>query len=329
MPFHCSTVRACAGLAAVFAAVLSNTDANAHAIAGVRVFPVTLAIEDPAVTDEASIPTFSYQRQPNDPDTGRTYQYNLSAAFNKRITEHLGIGIDDAYSIRTAQLGKNRTGFQDINLRAKYQTWVDAPHEAIVTLGITRELGRTGTSRIGADEFGSTTPTIYFGKGFGDIPVPLLRPFAITGTLGYTLADKKLKASSISNFGASGATGLAAQQFNNGYANRFNGGLSLQYSLPYLNSQVRDLGLPDFFNRLIPLVEVAYSSPASRPSNLGTQVVVAPGFIYATKDYEFGIEALIPANRASGRFVGVITHLHIFFEDLFPTSIGKPLFGAE
>ena len=49
-----------------------------------------------------------------------------------------------------------------------------------------------------------------------------------------------------------------------------------------------------------PLVEVAYSSPASSPSNLGTQVVVAPG---------------------------VITQLHLFFDDLFPHSLGQPLFG--
>ena len=31
----------------------------------------------------------------------------------------------------------------------------------------------------------STTPTMYFGKGFGDLPIGCLRPFALTGTLGY------------------------------------------------------------------------------------------------------------------------------------------------
>ena len=32
-------------------------------------------------------------------------------------------------------------------------------------------------------------------------------------------------------------------------------GGTLQYSMPYLKSSVRDLGLPDFVNRLIPIVE--------------------------------------------------------------------------
>lgn len=164
------------------------------------------------------------------------------------------------------------------------------------------------------------------------MPVPALRPFAITGTVGFTVVDKKLKAI---NGGApdqvantlGGVTDLAAQQFNTGAANRLVAGLSVQYSLPYLQAQVKDFGLPGFFNRLTPLVEIAYSSPAGRPSNLGTQLVVAPGVIYGGDGYQVGLEMLIPANRASGQFVGVITQLHLFFDDLFPNSLGKPLFN--
>ncbi len=321
-----------AATAVALSALPGGPAAHAHAIAGARVFPVTLTIDDPGVADEASIPTFSFQRQPNDPDTGHGYQYNLAAEFNKRITDHLGIGVTGGYTVRTAQFGKTQTGFQNLNVTLKYQAWVNAPHEAILSLGVIRELARTGTAHIGADQFASTTPTAYFGKGFGGLPVAALRPFAITGTVGYTIADKKLKAigggpSDLGANGTGGVTGLAAQQFNTGYANRWVGGLSLQYSLPYLQSQVRDLGLPGFVNRLTPLVEVAYSSPASSPSNLGTQVVVAPGVIYGGDSFQVGLEALIPANRASGRFVGVITHMHVFFDDLLPNSLGKPLFS--
>ena len=319
-------------LCAAGLSALSGQQAAAHAIAGARVFPVTLTIDDPGVADEASIPTFSVQRQPNDPDSGHGYQYNIAGEFDKRITENLGVGINGGYTVRTAQIGKTQTGFQDLNLTLKYQSWVNAPHEAIVSLGVIRELGRTGTDHIGADQYGSTTPTVYFGKGFGDIPNPALRPIAITGTFGYTIADKKLKAIGgppDQSFGGGfgGVTGLATQQFNTGYANRWVGGLSLQYSLPYLQSQVRDYGLPSFVNRLIPLVEVAYSSPASQPSDLGTQVVVAPGVIYMGDSFQVGLEALIPANRASGRFVGAITQMHLFFDDLFPNSLGKPLWN--
>ena len=68
----------------------------------------------------------------------------------------------------------------------------------MLSLGVSREFARTGaTGANGAaldnDDTSSTTPTIFWGKGFGDLPIGFLRPLAITGTLGYTIADKKLK----------------------------------------------------------------------------------------------------------------------------------------
>jgi hypothetical protein len=75
----------------------------------------------------------------------------------------------------------------------------------------------------------------------------------------------------------------------------------------------------------VPLVELAWSSPAPKPSNLCIQLVFAPGVIYSANSYQIGVEAIIPANRASGRNIGVIAQVHLFFDDLFPNSLGKPL----
>lgn len=321
---------AVATLAVACLPALCAGQACAHAVAGARVFPVTLTLDDPGVADEASIPTFTYQRQGTQGGPGPTYQYNVSAEFDKRITEHLGIGFNDGYTIQSTAYDKTRTGFLDLVVTLKYQAWVNPPHELIFSLGVIREFGRTGTSHTGADESSNTTPTIYFGKGFGDLPTPALRPFAISGTAGYLIADKKLKASGASPSdldanATAGLTGLQEQRFNNGYSNRWVGGVSLQYSFPYLQSQVRDIGLGRFFGRLTPLVELAYSSPASSPSNLGTQIVFAPGVIYQGDNFQFGVEALIPGNKASGTSVGVIAQFHVFFDDLFPNTLSKPL----
>ena len=319
-----------AALAAVWASA-GATPAAAHAIAGARIFPVTLTIDDPGVADEASIPTFSFQREGADGGPGPTYQYNIAGEFDKRITENFGLGINDSIIVQSTEHDKTRVGVQDIVLTAKYQTYINAPHEFIVSLGVIREFGHTGTTHLGADQYGNTTPTVYFGKGFGDVSPPWLRPLAITGTGGFSVADRELKSSTqpppIAGGGLGGVTGLAAQTFNNGYSNRWVGGLSVQYSLPYLKAQVKDLGLPDFVNRLIPVVELAYSSPASSPSNLGTQLVFAPGVIYLADSYQIGAELLVPGNKASGTNVGFISQLHLFFDDLFPTSLGKPLFN--
>ncbi len=73
-------------------------------------------------------------------------------------------------------------------------------------------------------------------------------------------------------------------------------------------------------------MEVTWSSPAGSPSTQGTTWTVAPGVIYLAQWGEVGVEALIPANKAAGRNVGAAVPVHFFFDDLFPTSLGKPIF---
>jgi hypothetical protein len=41
---------------------------------------------------------------------------------------------------------------------------------------------------------------------------------------------------------------------------------------------------------------------------------------------QFGVEAEIPVNRLTGNHVGVLFDAHLFLDDIFPGSIGKPLF---
>jgi len=41
------------------------------------------------------------------------------------------------------------------------------------------------------------------------------------------------------------------------------------------------------------------------------------------------VEAIIPINERTGTNVGVIAQLHFFLDDLFPDSLGRPLFGGK
>jgi hypothetical protein len=41
---------------------------------------------------------------------------------------------------------------------------------------------------------------------------------------------------------------------------------------------------------------------------------------------EFGIAAEIPINSKSGKSVGILGLIHLFVDDLFPKSIGGPIF---
>ena len=97
--------------------------------------------------------------------------------------------------------------------------------------------------------------------------------------------------------------------------------------MPYMQQHVRALDIPDFFTHLVPLIEVSLTTPGTGP----TTGVIAPGVLYEATTWQAGIEALIPANGATRKIqgTGVIAQFHLFLDDIFPDSIGKPLFNTD
>jgi hypothetical protein len=295
----------------------SPMPAFAHGFAGDHLFISTLLIDDPNVADEMSIPTFSFLPQSGgDPVPN---QYAMGFEYDKRITQNFGFALNEGYTWLTQPGSKTANGWQNLVVTLKYKPYVSAEHEFMMSVGVQRVfagVGAQGPNRatLDNDPSGSTIPTFYFGKGFGDLPVGWLRPFALTGELGYQIADEKLKLDP-----------AAPSGFNNGISNGWTGGLSLQYSLRYLSTQVKDYGLSNFANKLTPVVELAWSSPASKPSQDSTQYLWGVGVNYTATDYAFGVEMLVPGNRNSGSHVGMIAQFHLYFDDLFSHSIGKPI----
>ena len=293
----------------------------AHGFAGPHMFISTLLIDDPKRGRRSLAADLHVPAQPND-DGVSPGLYNLSFEFDKRITENFGFSLSDGYQWLHTPGARRPAGGR--TWRAlKYKIYVNPEHEFMLSLGVSREFARTGaTGSTGAaldnDDTSSTTPTIFWGKGFGDLPIGFLRPLALTGTLGYAIADKKLKV-----IGVDPDSGDPL--FNNGTSNQWNGGLSLQYSMRYLQTQVKDLGLPEFVNQLTPVAEVAWSSPASKPNQSSTQYLFGVGVNYTADTYALSVEALIPGNRQTGSHLGVIAQFHLYFDDLFPNSLGKPI----
>jgi hypothetical protein len=289
--------------------------ANAHGFAGDHMFISTLLIDDPNVADEASLPTFQFLPNPTS-DGGNSA--NLGFEFDKRITENFGFALNSGYSWLTRPGDKTANGWNNIAVTLKYKPYVNAEHEFLLSVGVQQLFGNSGANgtnggTLGNSQTGVTSPTIYFGKGFGDIPIPALRPLALTGELSYGIADTKLKVDP--------STGNA----NNGNSNGWAGGLSLQYSMRYLASQVKDYGLPEWANRLTPVAEMAWSSPASAPTSDTTLFLFGAGLNYTAESYAVSAEMLIPGNRNTGSHVGFIAQFHLYFDDMFPNSLGKPI----
>ena len=304
-------------LALLLAPLPLATVYGAPYVAGNRVFPATVTSEDPFVAGEASVGATHLRHGATDSDPGMD-ETDFQAELAARLTENLGIGIEGEYVIQDPDGLANRYGFGNVEAFVKYQFYVNEEHELLLSAAVVHEFGGTGAERVGAESTGSTTPTFYFGKGFGDLPdgMKYLRPLALTGSIGYEIADRR------SHFVTetdpqTGDTTTSEEHSPNFLV--FGG--ALEYSFRYLQGNVEYLDLPVFIGRLTPLVEFTYKTPATRSYGEEPTGVVAPGFIYSGIGYDAGIEALVPVTDATGSGVGVAAKFTLYLDNFMPPLV--------
>jgi hypothetical protein len=298
-------IGASAGAIAI-ACLFAHSHAEAHAICGSRVFPATLAIDDPGVSDELALPTMTfYPRNSSGPQ-----EIDASFSYTKTIFPDLGLSIGDGKT----WLSPGGSGWGNLDTELKYNFFCVEQSEFMGSIGIDTTWASTG-SRTFSDPFNTYRPVLDVGKGFGDLPTSLnaLRPFAVTGE------------ASVSIPGASSTQGSDNPTV-------FNWGFTVQYSLPYMSANIREM--PEFLKHLVPITEFAFQTPFSNiqpgPGNQETTGTIQPGVIYMADSWQIAVEALIPINHASGHSVGVEAELHFFLDDMFPNSfLGKPIFGGH
>jgi hypothetical protein len=144
-----------------------------------------------------------------------------------------------------------------------------------------------------------------------------LRPIALTGSVGIGIPTRA-SSSSLSDDGD-----VVIER----HPHMLNLGFAIEYSLPYLQAFVKDVGLREPFNQLIPVVEFALTTPIDRGGG-PTTGTINPGILWAGKYMQLGLEAVVPINHQTGSRVGWIAQIHFFLDDIFPTTIGKPIFGT-
>ncbi|HLZ04853.1 MAG TPA: hypothetical protein VKR55_22220 [Bradyrhizobium sp.] len=314
-------------LAGLAATLFPFGQSPAHEIVGNRFFPATLGIDDPGVNDELAVPTVDSFHNGDDPPVR---QRDISGEFSKRITDDFAISFGSTYTFLnpTDPIAPGANGFQNLDTTFKYRVFKNPEHEFVMSVGLSVEWGGTGSEKVGAESFNRYAPNIYFGKGFGDLPDTFswIRPVAITGQVGYSIPAENFT----TTFGIDPDSGalITDTEFN---PRVLNWGGTIQYSMPYLKSAVIDLGLPDFFNHLIPLVEANLQTPVANTMTSGTLTTgtINPGVIWVGNTFQFGVEALIPIDWQSGSNIGVIAQLHYYLDDIDPHGIGKPLFGGS
>jgi len=279
-------------------------DAGAYTAAGDRLFPATGITPQIAPGDEFYVWGWTVPLAGGAvgaPDRAS----NFGAVFDKMITERLGIHFEDSW-FRLDRVGAaSWDGFANFETELKYAAINNRQHEFLLTLGLNREWGGTGTRRIGASRIGATEPRVYFGKGLGDFDIGYLRPLAVTGFVGYQFADSPPRPDLV------------------------DAGFVVEYSIPYLQSKVRSFDVPPLIRGLTPMTEVRFTIPAGRSFGARTTALIAPGFSYAGEGWEFLLQALVPATDATAAGAGVRAQLHLSLDYLFPETIGRPLLSAR
>ena len=297
--------------------------AAAHGLAGKRFFPSTLTIDDPFVSDELSLPTFFHIKQPGDSGTPPGQVTSLSGEFSKRIFPDLGLTLAGDWNLLDpASNGKTESGTGNLEMTLKYQFFTSAAHETILSAAFGWEAGGTGRKKIGAESFDVFKPALLFGKGLGDLPDQLawMKPFAVTGLVEGVLPTR----SGNKTFSLNDDGDLDIEIEKN--PNVLHWGFAVMYSLPYLQSFVKDVGLPAIIRQLIPIVEIDINNPLDRGFAGKTTGTVNPGIIWAGKYFQLGLEAVVPINARTGKNVGIRGQVHFFIDDIFPNTLGKPLF---
>lgn len=278
-----------AGLALALLSALASQTAAAHGVVGERFFPATITSDDPFAADELALPTISLGNHEED------YEFEYS----KSIFPHVSLSFGGGYV--NAHPGPNASGFENLEITPTWQFITDPDGEFVASAAMSFEIGGSG-SRAVAERFSTFTPKFLFGKGFSDLPdsMAMLRPLAVTGVIGYAIPGSGTSSKSIEWSGA------------------------VEYSLLYLQNNVRDEGFGEIVAHVTPLVEFNMSSPTDTGGTTGT---INPGLIWTGQYTQLAAEAIIPVNHASGDSVGLKMQLHFYIDDIFPRSLGTPIFG--
>jgi hypothetical protein len=155
-----------------------SPSAWAHGIVGQRMFIEPLFTEDANVKNELVIPFAEFGVQPD----GTWRQVHFS--FEKQLyPDRLSFVLEGGRINRHA--GNDRLGgWDNLDLGLKYEAYTNERREFVLSPALFATLP-LGSDHV-VDHETLLTPMLLYGKGFGDLPLPYLRPFAIQGDIGIT-----------------------------------------------------------------------------------------------------------------------------------------------
>lgn len=284
-------------LALICAAPVS---AWAHGVVGDYVFLEPLIAEDPTPANEFDIVQPSWTRSAD----GRNFE--LATSIEKVIgldgnnVPRFSIGGGTDWNYQSPNQGANQTGWDDLEVFAKYAFLIVPEHEFLMSITVDAELP-TGSPKIEEQQHSSIGPNLLFEKALGDLPnlpvLKYLRPFGFQGYVGY-----------LPTLG-----GRTEHQLSSGGV--------IEYSFSYLSNNVQDIGLKPPLRNLFLFSEINYSQPLRGPAGeTFPNIVATPGIAYVGYRFELSLGTQFALNRAAvpGTHAAVIGLLDIFYDSFLP-----------
>src|ERR1700688_4416016 len=316
-----------------FLLLLATCSEGSAAYVGDRFFPSTLATTVPTPADFYNPPYFVKL-----PDTATTREFDIPTTYSRLVTKDWAVFFTETFRIIENANTGTRSGFDNLVIGTQYQLYTNPEHQFVVTVGGTAAIGGTGAPG-SASTFSTLTPTVYIGKGFGDLPdsAAWLQPLTISATAAVAVPTdaSTLISTSLGSVNLPLETGAfnslttlptgpttLAETVNPKILQL---GFALEYSLvtnEYTGPNRTGTRYPEGW---VPLVEFTTATPLNGPLAGRTTGTINPGGIWGSRYLQAGVEAIIPMDAHSGRDLGVRAQAHLYLPAIFPDL--KPIFG--
>ena len=133
-------MRPIAGALTGAAATLWLTPAYPHSVCGERIFPSTIAIDDPGFLDELSLPTLTWLPH----YAIGAQEFDATFAWSKTIFPDFALSVGDGPTWQHP----GGYGWQSLSTEAKYQFFCIPEHEFMGSVGFAVSWGNTGTGTL-------------------------------------------------------------------------------------------------------------------------------------------------------------------------------------
>jgi len=283
---------------------LAATSAHAHGVVGERSFIEPFITEDVNPKNEFVIarPEWDHGRD------GRTF--TLGFGLEKKLSDRFSLTLDSGWLDVSPEASSepHESGFDNLAMTLKYAFFINPEHEAIASIAL-ESTAPTGSRSVGAEGDWSFKPFLLYGKGLGDLPSALnyLRPFAVQGDAGFEVGTDHARSTTFAH------------------------NIAVEYSVPYLQSFVRDFGIGWPFRDLIADVEFNFAHGVNGEEHGKTEAFATPGIVYMDRWIEVGVAGRFPLNEHTHQEFdwGIIGIVDLFIDDILPWTRWQPIGGMR